>query len=192
METGTARESLITRFKMGDHVSPKSGLNMLSDLPSTGGNPLETSLLSGPAAMHCPNRIGDASTGTYDRAVRSTLWRSSLARLHALTAGGCDIRIALIDGPIAPHECLTGARIVRLTPSCDFDATSDAARHATFIASMLVGRGPAALGVCSKCTILSIAAVDTAMINGSTPLAVAAKRLSAAVMQAIGEGALVI
>ncbi|MEU2772373.1 S8 family serine peptidase [Streptomyces sp. NPDC007162] len=76
----------------------------------------------------------------------------------AQTIGRSEIRVGLIDGPIAlAHAELAEARLIPLgdvPAGCD-GASSSACRHGTFVAGMLCARrGGAAPAICPGCTFL--------------------------------------
>jgi Subtilase family len=123
---------------------------------------------------------------------QSILRSVGLAQLRAITAGDPAVRIALIDGHVAEHESLSPASIIHLATSADVDPTTETVRHATFIASMLTGRGPEVLSLCPDSRILSIPVVDEAMIKGDTPPDKVAESLARAMMRAVAEAASVI
>ena len=75
------------------------------------------------------------------------------------TAGSPDVRIGLIDGPVdRGHPNLAGANVRDVSPEgapgCS-RAGSDACRHGTLVAGVLVGaRGSGAPAICPGCTLL--------------------------------------
>ena len=82
-----------------------------------------------------------------------------LPSLMALTSGRPEIRIALVDGPVATrHPDLANENIRQVSeraPACCEVPNSGACRHGTFIAGILIakrsGKAPA---ICPKCTLL--------------------------------------
>lgn len=135
--------------------------------------------------------VAVAATG--DAIPRSVLLRlCGLAGIASRTTGRSDIMIGLVDGvPRRDHPCLQAAGITVLEPA---QGTRDdaAAAHATFIASMLVGSGGRALGLCRNCRLLAVAAVDAPLLGGRIPVAALARRLADAVLAAVRAGAEVI
>jgi subtilisin family serine protease len=98
-------------------------------------------------------------------------------------------RIALIDGAIQRnHVTLAGAAIEQTTSA---DSTEGSA-HATFIASILVGRGTGVLGLSPGCTLVSLPVADAQFTQGMLSAPEAASRLAQAVMQALALGVHVI
>jgi len=82
-----------------------------------------------------------------------------LSRLMDRTSGVAEIKIGLIDGPVATeHSALNTESLKEIsskpTGGCS-DVTSMACVHGTFVAGMLSGkRGSAALGICPGCELL--------------------------------------
>jgi hypothetical protein len=127
----------------------------------------------------------------YDRRGRILLRSTGLLDLFRITEGTSNIKIALIDGPVCNHPNLEKAHIEIHGPSgaC---LESAPAQHATFLASMLVGRGTGMLGLCPGITLLNLVSVDEAALRGKVPPAEIAKHLSEAVLFAVRCGAAVI
>jgi subtilisin family serine protease len=124
---------------------------------------------------------------------RSMLLRlSGLSETVSRTSGNRRVVIAMIDGPPEKnHSCLDRAAIASVTLT-SHSAEVTAAAHATFIASMLVGGGEPALGLCQNCRLLAIAALDAPLLSGRISIAVVAERLARAVTVALQGGADVI
>ncbi len=82
-----------------------------------------------------------------------------LSLLMDRTSGVAEIKIGLIDGPVATeHSALNAESLKEIsakpTGGCS-DVTSMACVHGTFVAGMLSGkRGSAALGICPGCELL--------------------------------------
>ena len=77
----------------------------------------------------------------------------------ARASGNPEMRIALIDGPISSqHPELSHARIQQVSGNSGAECTvadSEACRHATFVAGILIGkRSSAAPAICPDCTLL--------------------------------------
>jgi subtilisin family serine protease len=128
-----------------------------------------------------------------DPAVHAVLRMAGLVELVKVTKGRPGFTIALIDGPIAKdHPSLMEAAILTSETTTPLAEPTPEVVHATFIASMMVGRGPSVLGLCQQCTLLSLPVVDSAMLGGTTSHAAIAKRLGAAVETAVKLGSNVI
>jgi subtilisin family serine protease len=97
-----------------------------------------------------------------------------LQGLMGLTSGSADMRIGLIDGPVAIyHPDLGGARIVALAGGgvCAKD-DSGACSHGTFVAGILAARrGSAAPAICPGCTLLVRPVFRELDDDGSIPAA---------------------
>jgi subtilisin family serine protease len=118
------------------------------------------------------------------------LGQARLTKLVAESSGGPEVRIALIDGPIGwSHPGLRGARMESVP---GFVPPQPASEHATFLASMLVGRGGDLLGLCPGCTLLSVPVIDAAFERAELPARDAAARVVRAVGRALSLGAEVI
>jgi hypothetical protein len=83
---------------------------------------------------------------------------TGLSRLMAFTAGRAEVRIGLIDGPVAVHHrALTPETLCPVTEEASSDRYREnaAARHGTFIAGMLnANRRSETPGICPGCTLL--------------------------------------
>ena len=123
---------------------------------------------------------------------RALLRQAGLLTLSRCTAGRPGTRIALVDGEIGPHRSLEGASISPAALSGSGTGSSSAAAHATFVASILVGRGPDVLGLCPGCTIFSLPAVDDDMLDGTAPHQLTAAGIARAVHIAVEYGCQVI
>ena len=120
------------------------------------------------------------------------------AGLVDLAVAGCGrgMMVALLDGPIATtHPSLGGAAIRTLLPD-GVDASGVAGprarAHATFLASVLVGRDPRVLGLCADAQLISVPVADRAMLEGLISPDSVFRRLAAAVALVVDEGADVI
>lgn len=147
--------------------------------PTRGSDPRIFSRVEDPLLYFFMRDFQDATT-------RSILRKSGLLEIYQKTEGKTDFKIALIDGPIArEHSCFDTARIQQM-PQTIFDTpNSSVVRHATFIASMLVGRGSKVLGLCPDCTLVSVPVVSEKMINGALSTRAVSERLAEAVMAAV-------
>jgi subtilisin family serine protease len=112
---------------------------------------------------------------------------AGLVRVCGRTHGAKSTTLAFIDGAAdCSHESLRGSSIEVV------DQTRGSKRscsHATFIASIFAGSGPACLGLCSECLILNIGAVDDEMLGGSESPRRSAMRLADAIHLASSRGA---
>lgn len=125
------------------------------------------------------------SLGNNQSAVRSC----GLEALKGRAPGGQGITIALLDGMIdLSHPCFAGSTIVQTSPS-DAEAGS---RHATFIASMLVGRARETLGLCRSGRLISVPIIDRAYLDGTLSRRVVDRRLAEGIRTSIDRGADVI
>jgi subtilisin family serine protease len=114
-----------------------------------------------------------------------------------LTDGIPDVRIGLIDGPVAiDHPDLAGQRMweigARNSGACT-RASSAACRHGTFVAGMLSARrGSAGAAICPGCTLLVRPIFsETAAAEGEMP-SVTPVELASAILDCIGAGARVL
>jgi hypothetical protein len=115
-----------------------------------------------------------------------------MAELYASSAGAPDFRIALLDGvPALDHPVLREAGIV-ISDSGRLAEVSAPSAHATFIASMLVGRRESALGLCARSQVLVIPVIDEAFNRGSLRPSQVAARLCTGISEAVRQGAGVI
>jgi len=118
----------------------------------------------------------------------------NLTPLMARTSGRAEIRIGLIDGPVAlDHPDLAADNIHQVpgkqSGAC-LTANSIACLHGTFIAGILMAkRGSAAPAICPGCTLLvrSIFA-ETASANGDMPSA-KPEELAQAIVETVNAGA---
>jgi subtilisin family serine protease len=133
------------------------------------------------------------SSLTHRHLQTSSLSQTRLERLLGLTHGNPHFRIALIDGMIdSSHSGLLGAYILKDIPSRFSGSAPLASAHATFIASILVGREDGLLGICRECTLLNIPVVDADFELGSLPSDVAAAKIARAIVRSVELGASVI
>lgn len=124
-----------------------------------------------------------------DRLGSELVAAAGMSRALAASRGHLGFAIALLDGVITTsHPCFAGARIEQAVP-LGYDPGRAACAHATFIASMLVGRLGDVLGLCRECTLLSFPIADRAFEQGSVPAAAAGMRLAQAVRAAVERGA---
>lgn len=128
--------------------------------------------------MNARNRAG-AEWGR-----RRILRQAGMLELCRTTRGAARVRIALIDGPILrSHPALKDARIIEYPQVVGVEAADPA--HATFIASLLVGRSLGVLGIAPDCTLLSLAVQDEAFQDLELPASEAARRIACAIQRAI-------
>jgi subtilisin family serine protease len=97
-----------------------------------------------------------------ERQSRDFLDLVRLSELMQLTSGSRDIKIGLIDGPVAlGHPDLSAGSVVQLSESANLgggcsDLTSSACAHGTFVAGILSAkRGSEAPAICPGCTLLA-------------------------------------
>jgi subtilisin family serine protease len=112
----------------------------------------------------------------------------------ARTNGRAEIKIGLIDGPVALDHPDLAAQNIFLVPGkqsgvCSI-ATSLACLHGTFVAGMLMAkRGSAAPAICPGCTLLVRPIfTESASTNGDMPSAKPAE-LAAAIVDTVNAGA---
>jgi subtilisin family serine protease len=115
-----------------------------------------------------------------------TLRQAGLVDLCAATQGCPSVSIALVDGPVnTSHPALGGCSISMLG-----DAPSSAAgEHATFCASILVGRNAdrtagRVMAICAACTLVNVAVVTDDMLAGRLSTRTVARTLASAVAAA--------
>jgi hypothetical protein len=108
---------------------------------------------------------------------------TDLARFR--TPAARSVRVALIDGRVMQEHPVFGHARIEISESDRLSWDADADPHATFLASMLVGSGSSALGLCPNCTIVNIPICDSAFRRGGLPLAEAARRVCGAIGQAV-------
>jgi subtilisin family serine protease len=121
----------------------------------------------------------------------------NLTPLMARTSGRTDIKIGLIDGPVAlDHPDLTTHNIYQVpgnqSGACS-TASSLACMHGTFVAGMLMAkRGSAAPAICPGCTLLVRPIfAETSRANGDMPSA-KPEELATAIVETIAAGARII
>jgi subtilisin family serine protease len=128
-------------------------------------------------------RWNDAAT----RCVRA----AGLIGLCASSRGARNTIIALIDGVVERSHASLRDSLVEV-----IDRTRTAGQasreHATFIASIFTGAGPACLGLARECPILDIGVVDDAMLDGFNRPREDATRLASAIGLASARGARII
>jgi subtilisin family serine protease len=115
----------------------------------------------------------------------------NLEPLMALTAGQPDMRIALIDGPVATdHPELAGDHVKLMSGQSVCNKRGAACRHGTLVAGILVGkRSSPAPAICPGCTVLVRPIfTDTAASARSLPVTTS-DELAAAIYECIGAGA---
>lgn len=123
-----------------------------------------------------------------------------LVRMRPLlerTTGSPDVRIGLIDGPVdRDHPSLVAANVrdvsVAGADGCTH-ATSDACRHGTLVAGVLLGaRGSGVPAICPGCTLLTRSIfLETHPHDGRAPTA-SVEEMAAAIMATIDAGATVL
>ena len=118
----------------------------------------------------------------------------NLTPLMAHSSGRAEIKIGLIDGPVAvDHPDLAGQNIHQVpgkhSGACS-TASSVACMHGTFVAGMLCAkRGSAAPAICPDCTLLVRPIFsETASTNGDMPSAMP-EQLASAIIETVNAGA---
>jgi subtilisin family serine protease len=118
----------------------------------------------------------------------------NLTRLMERTSGRAEIKVGLIDGPVAmDHPDLVGQNIQevpgKLAGACS-RAGSVACMHGTLVAGMLCAkRGSIAPAICPGCTLLVRSIFpETASANGDMPSA-KPEELASAVIETVNAGA---
>lgn len=118
----------------------------------------------------------------------------NLTPLMERTRGRAQIRVGLIDGPVATsHADLAAANIQqvagKLAAACSL-ASSTACTHGTFVAGMLSARrGSPAPAICPDCTLLVRPIfAETTWANGDMPSALA-EELASAIVDTVNAGA---
>jgi subtilisin family serine protease len=121
----------------------------------------------------------------------------NLTPLMARTSGRVEIKIGLIDGPVAiDHPDLAAQNILtvpgRQSGACS-TASSLACLHGTFVAGMLLAkRGSAAPAICPGCTLLVRPIfTESALGNGDMPSA-KPEELAQAIAETVDAGARII
>jgi subtilisin family serine protease len=115
-----------------------------------------------------------------------TLRQAGLVDLCAATRGCPSIRIALVDGPVnTSHPALGGCSISVLGDA----PASTAGEHATFCASILVGRDAdrtagRVMAICAACTLVNVGVVTDDMLTGRRSIRNVARTLASAVAAA--------
>ncbi len=120
--------------------------------------------------------------------------RAGLRRLCEQAQGSAQTKIALIDGLVETnHPSLRHARfdIVEAGVRARHHSAA-AAGHATFIASVLAGEGADFVGLCPRCPIVNIPAIDEEMLAGHLAARECARRLVEAINLAVTAGARII
>jgi subtilisin family serine protease len=120
---------------------------------------------------------------------------TGLSQLMALTRGIPEVRLALIDGPVADHPHLARESIRALpdrSGSCS-DRNSDACRHGTFIAGILSARRESpAPAICPGCTLLVRPIFMECIHDGSGAPSAFPVELARAIIESIDQGARVL
>lgn len=132
-----------------------------------------------------------------DEVPPSSIARTGLSQLMALGRGNPEVKIGLLDGPVAiDHPDLQEASIRSIATAsaggCS-DPGSLACRHGTFIAGMLVARGKAGDGgICPGCTLL-VRPIFGEPPRVARPMPAAApNEVATAVIECVDAGAMVL
>ena len=121
----------------------------------------------------------------------------NLTPLMARTSGRIEIKIGLIDGPVALDRSDLAVHNIHQVPGKQSGACSTASSlacmHGTFVAGMLLAkRGSAAPAICPGCTLLVRPIfAETAPVNGDMPSA-KPEELAQAIAETVNAGARVI
>jgi len=113
-----------------------------------------------------------------------------------VSSGRPDLAIGLLDGPVADHCDLAGARIVEVPDGPRGRCTrpsSAACRHGTFVAGVLCARrGVAAPAICPDCTLLVRPIfAEAGGVDGQVPTATP-QDVAAAMVECVDAGARVL
>ena len=118
-----------------------------------------------------------------------------LGPLMARTEGSPQVRVGLVDGPVAhEHADLSAASVVGVgrRPALCADPDSRACAHGTFVAGILVARrGSPAPAVCPGCTLLVRPIFGESVDASGGPVAVAAEAADA-ITECVEAGASVV
>jgi subtilisin family serine protease len=111
----------------------------------------------------------------------------AMVRLQPLmerTEGRPEVRIGLIDGPVAASPALSQERISALTGAATCASTSIACAHGTFVAALLAAKRDSPVrGICPGCTLL-VRPIFSETAPAATPA-----ELAAAVVDCVRAGA---
>ena len=114
----------------------------------------------------------------------------NLTPLMERTSGRAEIKVGLIDGPVAmDHPDLVTRNIQEVLGSACSRASSVACLHGTFVAGMLCAkRGSVAPAICPGCTLLVRPIfAETASASGDMPSAMP-EELAAAIIEVVNAG----
>lgn len=137
-----------------------------------------------PAHLLDTTAVAATSLTLRDSRRRFILRQTRLLGISRRTRGIPQVRITLIDGPVAlSHPVFTAARIEQ-HPQIRGAEIADG-RHATFIASLLVGDGGGVLGVSPNCTLVSVPIHDEKFQQLQLSAAEAAERVALAICRAV-------
>jgi subtilisin family serine protease len=120
-----------------------------------------------------------------------------LPQLMARTAGSSDVKVGLIDGPVAiGHSDLAGTKMSEVPGSARgscAEASSAACLHGTFVAGILCARrGSAAPAICPDCTLLVRPVFSEAATENLDSPSAEPEELAAAILACVDAGARVI
>jgi subtilisin family serine protease len=130
-------------------------------------------------------------------AARDPLGLVGLTPLMDLTSGRADIRVGLIDGPVASdHPDLAAENIRQISGGpngADARADGAARAHGTFVAGMLSARrGTAAPALCPDCTLLVRPIFGGATTTDDRAPSATPEELGAAIVECVEAGARVL
>ena len=120
-----------------------------------------------------------------------------LGPLMARSEGRLELKLALIDGPVAvDHSDLAGARITEIAGSPGSSCSrveSAACMHATFVAGMLVARrGSNSPAICPRCTLIVRPIFAESMGTDSQMPSATPEELARAIVDVVLAGAAII
>ncbi len=117
----------------------------------------------------------------------------TLSPLMRLTSGKPEIKIGLIDGPVATnHPELASANIRKIasSPAACTQANSAACKHGTLVAGILCGQqNSVAPSICSGCTLLVRPVFTETLSRGDRTPSATPEDLSVAILECLAAGA---
>src|SRR4051812_10548437 len=135
-------------------------------------------------SLQQPAVYQEGFTPPWSREARRCVRRAGMYRLCARTHGSAEAIIALVDGaPSIEHPALAGSQLQIVDAGAEFalSAEDEAAAHATFLASMFAGSREVCLGLCPRCRLLCLAAVDASLLRASAIPRIVAQRIAYAI-----------
>jgi subtilisin family serine protease len=121
------------------------------------------------------------------REVAALLQQAGLLQLVHQVPGGQGVRVALLDGSVdTEHPLFRSANISQIDGIVPREAP--ASRHATMLASVLIGEQGPTMGLCPNCTLISIPIIDARFAAGRLATIDAATRIVSGIKKAMHEG----